>query len=149
MGSTHHLPFRVNGETHIVTVAGRTTLADLLTALSASSGRDLAGWAARWLRTSGISTLSVQAGTHDAEPGAVAIVQEAVDPVTGRVELRPHRLRVGSYDFDADGALVRTGSIETDVVGARTELAELTGQPRPALPVMSQPANGSGSPGYG
>jgi aerobic-type carbon monoxide dehydrogenase small subunit (CoxS/CutS family) len=30
MGSTHHLPFRVNGQTHVVTVAGRTTLADLL-----------------------------------------------------------------------------------------------------------------------
>lgn len=112
---------------------GNTTLADLLTALSASSGRDLAGWAARWLQTSGISTLSVQPGTHDAEPGAVAIVQEAVDPVTGRVELRPHRLRVGSYNFDADGALVRTGTVETDVTGERTDIPELAGLPRPAL----------------
>ncbi|WP_104043938.1 aminopeptidase N [Arthrobacter sp. ZGTC412] len=116
---------------------GNTSLADLLAALSASSGRDLAGWAQQWLQTSGISTLSLDiaadAAADDGVLGRVAILQKAMDPVTGREELRPHRLRVGSYDFDADGALVRTGSIETDVVGARTELAELTGQPRPAL----------------
>ncbi|HJV97621.1 MAG TPA: aminopeptidase N [Arthrobacter sp.] len=112
---------------------GNTTLADLLKALSAASGRDLAGWAASWLQTSGISTLSLETGTHDGELGAVAIVQDARDPVTGREELRPHRLRVGSYDFDADGALVRTGSIETDVTGARTDVPELTGLPLPAL----------------
>ncbi|MDR7158905.1 aminopeptidase N [Arthrobacter sp. BE255] len=112
---------------------GNTTLADLLKALSDASGRDLAGWAAQWLQTSGISTLSVESGTHDGELGAVAIVQDAVDPVTGRVALRPHRLRVGSYNFDADGALVRTGSVETDIAGARTEVPELTGRPRPAL----------------
>ncbi|MDQ0869408.1 aminopeptidase N [Arthrobacter sp. V1I9] len=116
---------------------GNTSLADLLAALTASSGRDLAGWAQQWLQTSGISTLSLDiaadAAADDGVLGRVAIVQKAMDPVTGREELRPHRLRVGSYDFDADGALVRTGSIETDVVGARTELAELTGQPRPAL----------------
>lgn len=112
---------------------GNTTLADLLKALSDSSGRDLAGWAAHWLQTSGISTLSVETGTHDGELGAVAVVQDAVDPVTGRIELRPHRLRVGSYNFDADGALVRTGSIEMDVAGERTDVPELSGQPRPAL----------------
>lgn len=112
---------------------GNTTLADLLKALSAASGRDLAGWAASWLQTSGISTLSVEAGAADGALGAVTIVQDAVDPVTGRAELRPHRLRVGSYNFDADGALVRTGSIETDVSGERTDVPELAGQPRPAL----------------
>ncbi len=120
---------------------GNTSLSDLLAALSASSGRDLAGWAQQWLQTSGISTLALElpsAGTTgDAGDGGVlgtvAIVQEAADPVTGREELRPHRLRIGSYGFDAEGALVRTGSIETDVAGARTELPQLTGRPRPAL----------------
>jgi aminopeptidase N len=76
---------------------GNTTLADLLKALSAASGRDLASWAAAWLQTSGISTLSLETDTHDGVLGAVRIVQDAVDPVTGREELRPHRLRVGSY----------------------------------------------------
>jgi aminopeptidase N len=112
---------------------GNTTLDDLLKALSAASGRDLAAWADSWLQTSGIPTLSVEVGAHDGVLGTVAIVQDAVDPVTGRVELRPHRLRVGTYGFDGDGALVRTGSIETDVAGARTEVPELTGQARPAL----------------
>ncbi|PTT67037.1 aminopeptidase N [Arthrobacter sp. HMWF013] len=116
---------------------GNTTLADLLKALSAASGRDLAAWAAPWLQTSGISTLSVEADTHDGVLDAVAIVQEAVDPVTGREELRPHRLRVGLYNFNPDGALVRTGSVETDVTGARTPLPELTGQPRPALLLLN------------
>ncbi|MGF9647123.1 aminopeptidase N [Pseudarthrobacter oxydans] len=115
---------------------GNTSLADLLAALSASSGRDLAGWAQQWLQTSGISRLSLDITadpTDDGVLGSVAIVQEATDPVTGREELRPHRLRVGSYDFNADGALLRTGSIETDVAGARTGLPQLSGVPRPAL----------------
>jgi aminopeptidase N len=115
---------------------GNTSLADLLAALSASSGRDLAGWAQQWLQTSGISTLSLEIVPRtddDGVLGAVAIVQDATDPVTGREELRPHRLRVGSYNFDAGGAMVRTGSLETDVTGARTDLPDLTGQPRPAL----------------
>lgn len=116
---------------------GNTSLSDLLDALTAASGRDLAGWARQWLQTSGISTLALDlgsvSGNDDGAPGAVAIVQEATDPVTGRDELRPHRLRVGSYNFDGDGALVRTGSFETDVAGARTELPQLAGQPRPAL----------------
>jgi aminopeptidase N len=114
---------------------GNTSLADLLTALSISSGRDLGGWAQQWLQTSGISTLSLDFGPtdDDGRPGSVAIVQKATDPVTGREELRPHRLRVGSYDFDGGGALVRTGSFETDVAGARTEVPQLAGQPRPAL----------------
>jgi aminopeptidase N len=114
---------------------GNTSLADLLTALSISSGRDLGGWAQQWLQTSGISTLSLDFGPtdDDGRPGSVAIVQKATDPLTGREELRPHRLRVGSYDFDGGGALVRTGSFETDVAGARTEVPQLDGQPRPAL----------------
>ncbi|MCD5343314.1 aminopeptidase N [Arthrobacter sp. AK04] len=115
---------------------GNTTLGDLLEALGASSGRDLAAWAQQWLQTSGISTLSLDIvpGTDDdGALGRVAIVQDAVDPVTGREELRPHRLRVGSYDFDDGGALVRTDSFETDVAGARTELPQLAGKPRPAL----------------
>ncbi|MDQ0769142.1 aminopeptidase N [Pseudarthrobacter defluvii] len=123
---------------------GNTSLADLLAALDAASGRELSGWARQWLQTSGISTLSLEFNAPDAAQegaaadddgvlGGVVIVQEATDPVTGREELRPHRLRVGSYNFDAAGALVRTGTFETDVAGARTELPQLAGQPRPAL----------------
>lgn len=116
---------------------GNTSLADLLAVLDAASGRDLSGWARQWLQTSGLPTLFVEAtqqGTDDdGVLGQVAIVQAGVDPVTGREELRPHRLHVGLYDFDNEGALVRTGTIETDVAGERTELPQLAGQRRPAL----------------
>ncbi|WP_255770201.1 aminopeptidase N [Pseudarthrobacter sulfonivorans] len=116
---------------------GNTTLADLLSALSAASGRDLAGWAAQWLQTSGIPTLALEVTADDGVLTGAAIVQDALDPVTGREELRPHRLRVGLYNFDGDGALVRTGSIETDAAGRRTEVPGLAGQPRPALLLLN------------
>jgi len=118
---------------------GNTTLAELLASLSESSGRDLAQWARQWLQTSGISTLSCENTEYGAGPdsmntlGSVAVLQDAVDPATGLQEPRPHRLRIGLYNFDDAGALVRTDSVETDVSGARTEVAALAGKPRPAL----------------
>ncbi|MEU3012036.1 aminopeptidase N [Nocardia asteroides] len=81
---------------------GNTTLADLLTELSAASGRDLTVWARSWLQTSGMSTLTLADG---------AITQ--TDP-------RPHRLAVGLYDFDAAGDLVRRDRVELDIVADRT-----------------------------
>ncbi len=118
---------------------GNTTLAELLAALSDASGRDLAEWARQWLQTSGISTLSCEisqsgASTQHGDPlSAVAVLQDAVDPATGRQEPRPHRLRIGLYNVDDAGALVRTDSVETDLRGARTEVTALAGKPRPAL----------------
>ncbi|MGW0639593.1 aminopeptidase N [Nocardia salmonicida] len=84
---------------------GNTTLDDLLTELSADSGRDLAGWARAWLQTTGVSTLTLDEG---------AIVQ--TDP-------RPHRLAVGLYDFDTRGDLVIRDRVELDIVDARTPVA--------------------------
>ncbi|MEV4152424.1 aminopeptidase N [Nocardia salmonicida] len=84
---------------------GNTTLADLLTELSAESGRDLASWAQAWLQTTGVSTLTLDEGE---------IVQ--TDP-------RPHRLAVGLYDFDADGDLVIRDRVELDIVDERTPVA--------------------------
>ena len=118
---------------------GNTTLAELLASLSEASGRDLAQWARQWLQTSGISTLSCENSENGEGPdsmntlGSVAVLQDAVDPATGLQEPRPHRLRIGLYNFDDAGALVRTDSVETDVSGARTEVAALAGKPRPAL----------------
>ncbi|MEV0336497.1 aminopeptidase N [Nocardia sp. NPDC050717] len=84
---------------------GNTTLADLLTELSAASGRDLTSWAEAWLRTSGVSTVSFD---------GAAIVQ---------TEPRPHRLDVGLYDFDDAGALVRRDRVELELAGERTPVA--------------------------
>ena len=117
---------------------GNTTLADLLGALAASSGRDLTTWARQWLQTSGISTLSLELETAEASDGTetlgrVTLLQDAPDPVTGREEPRPHRLRIGLYNFDAAGMLVRTDSVETDLGGGAQEVSVLSGKARPAL----------------
>lgn len=112
---------------------GNTSLQDLLQALSSASGRDLAGWARHWLQTSGISTITADIVDDNGTMGAVTLQQEAIDPLTGKQELRPHRLRLGLYDSDSSGSLVRTESIELDVSGPSTLVAALAGKPRPAL----------------
>ncbi|HKU34443.1 MAG TPA: aminopeptidase N [Paenarthrobacter sp.] len=112
---------------------GNTSLQDLLGALSAASGRDLTVWARQWLQTSGISTISAEIVEDSGILGAVTLQQDAVDPLTGDQELRPHRMRLGLYDADQDGNLVRTESIEVDVAGPRTLVSELLGKRRPAL----------------
>lgn len=117
---------------------GNTTLADLLGALAGSSGRDLTAWARQWLQTSGISTLSAELETAETADGTavlerVTLLQDAPDPVTGQQEPRPHRLRIGLYDFDAAGMLVRTDSVETDLAGGAGQITALSGKARPAL----------------
>ncbi|MBC2587864.1 MULTISPECIES: aminopeptidase N [Rhodococcus] len=88
---------------------GNTTLADLLTELSATSGRDLSGWARAWLQTTGVSTLMLE----DAGEGRSAIVQTPA---------RPHRLAVGHYDFDEAGDLVCRQRVEVDLEAERTPI---------------------------
>ena len=89
------------------------TFADLLGALEEASGRDLATWADKWLRTTGVSRLRPETDPN----GTFAVVQE--DP-------RPHRVRVGLYKLD-DDAVTRIKQIETDIDGERTEIPELSG----------------------
>ncbi|MGV9264468.1 aminopeptidase N [Kitasatospora sp. NPDC003701] len=113
---------------------GNTELADLLDILEETSGRDLKSWAAAWLQTAGVNSLTPQV-TVDAEGRIteLAVLQDAGNGAT----LRPHRIAVGLYDRDADGALVRTERIELDVTGARTVVAEAVGRPRPALVLLN------------
>ncbi|MFK4639127.1 aminopeptidase N [Paenarthrobacter histidinolovorans] len=112
---------------------GNTSLQDLLKALSEASGRDLGDWARQWLQTSGISTIAADIVEDDGVMGAVMLEQEAVDPLTGRQELRPHRMRLGLYDADQTGALLRLESVEVDVAGPSTLVSGLAGKKRPAL----------------
>ncbi|WP_026818489.1 aminopeptidase N [Arthrobacter castelli] len=111
---------------------GNTSLNDLLDALSASSGRDLTEWSRQWLQTSGISTLEAKVKEHDGVVQEVTVAQDAVDPVSGQQQPRPHRLKLGCYNFDGD-RLIRTDSAEADISGATTPVSELTGTRRPAL----------------
>ncbi|KJL28120.1 aminopeptidase N [Microbacterium oxydans] len=92
---------------------GNTTLDDLLTQLSAVSGRDMRDWSAAWLETTGMSTLWLEAA---GDGGGQVLVQ---------TDARPHRLRIGMYDWVGD-RLVRREQVALDIAEERTavELAD-------------------------
>ncbi|MCY0934626.1 aminopeptidase N [Streptomyces sp. H34-S4] len=110
---------------------GNTTLDDLLSVLAEVSGRDMAEWSRAWLQTAGVNALTpvvtCDAGGRVTE---LAVVQDGD-------ELRPHRVAVGLYRLDPDGALVRYARAEADVAGARTVIGELAGQEKPALVLVN------------
>ncbi len=113
---------------------GNATLADLLTALEETSGRDLASWSTEWLQTAGVNTLRPSYSLdEDGRFAEFAVVQEAAatHPV-----LRSHRIAIGLYDR-TDTGLTRRHRIETDVAGPRTVIPELAGQPRPDLVLVN------------
>ena len=113
---------------------GNATLADLLSAVEETSGRDLASWSREWLQTAGVNTLrpsySIDAGGRFTE---FAVEQEA--PATHPV-LRSHRIAVGLYDRTEAG-LSRRLRVETDVAGARTVVPDIAGQPCPDLVLVN------------
>ncbi|WP_380282153.1 aminopeptidase N [Kitasatospora purpeofusca] len=95
---------------------GNATLDDLLRALAAAGGRDVHGWADRWLRTTGVDTLRVTDGR---------IEHTSADGV-----LRPHRLTAGHYRRTAGGGLELAERVPLDLPADRTAArpagAELT-----------------------
>jgi aminopeptidase N len=113
---------------------GNTTLADLLSALERTSGRDLSAWSKEWLETSWVNTLR-PSFQIDAEGRFTSfeVLQEAPAEYP---TLRSHRVAIGLYS-EAGGALVRTKRVELDVVGARTAVPELVGEPRPDLVLVN------------
>ena len=112
---------------------GNTTLADLLSALERSSGRELGSWSKLWLETTGINPLRPEF-TLDADGNYASfeIVQSAPNEVATTNTLRPHRLAIGLYDEQA-GRLVRTKRVELDIEGEHTNVAELIGVAKPAV----------------
>ena len=115
---------------------GNTTLADLLAALHAASGRDLSGWSAQWLETTGVNTLSPEIELDDAGRITAFAVRQSATPE--HPTLRAHRVAIGLYQARTDPAagterLTRVGRIETDIAGERTEVAELVGVRQPDL----------------
>ena len=110
---------------------GNATLADLLSSLEQSSGRDLTSWSKSWLETAGVNTLRPSYEVDaDGRFTAFSLLQEA--PASHQ-ELRPHRLAIGLYDRTEAGALIRRHQVELDVEGAVTEVPGLDGQLRPDL----------------
>jgi aminopeptidase N len=110
------------------------TLADLLGALAAASGRDLAAWAKAWLETAGVNTLRPAYGVDaDGRFTRFAVRQEAP---ASHPQLRPHRIAIGLYDRTTAG-LVRRLRLEADIDGAATEVPILAGQARPDLILLN------------
>ena len=110
------------------------TLADLLQALTASSGRDLTDWSRAWLETAGPNTLRSEFEV-DASGAftSFAVLQEAPQQ---HPTLRPHHIAIGLYRL-ADGALRRTKRVELDVTGPRTAVPELVGVAQPDLILLN------------
>jgi aminopeptidase N len=102
------------------------TLDDLLDCLARVSGADLPEWAARWLRTPGVDTITVQ---RAGPPGGTGHVAH-----TGS---RPHRIWLGVYDQapgDARELVLRARlpvSVEADA--GRVTLPSAAAEPPPAL----------------
>jgi aminopeptidase N len=120
------------------------TLADLLTALEQTSGRDLSSWSKAWLETAGVNTLrpSFEVGS-DGRFTRFSVLQEAPPE---HPELRPHRLAIGLYEqaggdqagSDGNhGELRRQHRVEVDISGADTHVPELTGLAQPALLLLN------------
>ncbi|MDP3714540.1 MAG: aminopeptidase N [Mycobacteriales bacterium] len=113
---------------------GNTVLADLLTALEESSGRDLSSFSSDWLETAGVNTL--RAAFEVGGDGAFTSFSVLQEAPAEHPTLRSHRVAVGFYDL-VDGALVRVHREELDVVGAKTEVPALVGRPQPDLVLVN------------
>ncbi|MFM8350840.1 MAG: ERAP1-like C-terminal domain-containing protein, partial [Actinomycetales bacterium] len=90
---------------------------------------------------SGVNLLRPQISIDDVNGANViteaAILQEPPSTPPGLEPiLRSHRIGIGLYDL-RDGRLVRRERIETDVIGARTELPTLVGQQMPDLLLLN------------
>ncbi|MDP1877533.1 MAG: ERAP1-like C-terminal domain-containing protein, partial [Actinomycetota bacterium] len=110
-----------------------TELRDLLSELEATSGRDLSGWTHEWLQTSGVNLLRPVVDVADGRYLSVSIEQEPPSSPEGvAATLRSHRIALGLYDLGAEGLVLRE-RIELDVIGARTEVAQLAGVAQPDL----------------
>ncbi|MBA0050394.1 aminopeptidase N [Streptomyces sp. AJS327] len=132
---------------------GNATLADFIDSLAhASTDRDVHGWAERWLRTTGVDTLTTRvsdgadaaSGTADASDTAGGDGWRLTVTHTGE---RPHRLAFGLYDWAPGdpGRLVPRDRPARDLPGggqepgasgefsASEETVLSFGGPRPAL----------------
>ena len=120
---------------------GNTRLTDLLAALERTSGRDLKAWSEAWLETAGINVLRPELATDDdGTLTSLAVRQEAPElpaGAKGSPRLRPHRIAIGAYELDEDGALVRTDRLELDVDGELTEVPQWVGRQRPAVLLLN------------
>jgi aminopeptidase N len=104
-----------------------TTLDDLLSELTITSGRDLKPWVSTWLQTAGVNTLRPALEIENDNYKSVAVIQEVPTMPVGSSELRSHRMAVGLYDLVGNNIALRK-SVELDVAGSKTVVSELAGE---------------------
>jgi aminopeptidase N len=113
---------------------GNATLADLLSALEETSGRDLGTWSREWLETAGVNTLRPSYSVDGEGRFTAFSVLQSASP--SHPTLRSHRVAIGLYSLSPEG-LVRTSSVETDVTGDWTPVPALVGVRRPDLVLVN------------
>jgi aminopeptidase N len=109
-------------------------LADFLANLEVASGRKLAGWSTEWLETAGVNTLRADFASGEDGTYESFAIEQTGQP--GNDTIRSHRVAVGLYRLGA-GGLVRDRRVELDVVGERTDVAELMGETVPDLLLLN------------
>ncbi len=95
---------------------GNAEFSDLVAELERASGRDLREWVEAWLHAVGINTLALSG--REESGGGLRLVQSASP---GQPRLRPHRVRVGFFDWAGD-TLQRVASPELDLEGGEAEV---------------------------
>jgi aminopeptidase N len=112
---------------------GNAELADLLDALSTASGRDVHAWGERWLRTSGVDTLTLHLAEQDGTVASAEVTHSAPGGTT-----RPHRIEIGLYDRTPQGGLARSAAVPLEVpADGPAAVPELVGALRPDLVLLN------------
>lgn len=123
---------------------GTATLTDFLAALEAAApDRDLAAWADAWLKTTGVSELSLEIATDDdgTITAAEVVQQNSGTGASGTGEagpeaVRPHRFQLAGF-LRKGNVLTRTQTWEIDFDTARAEVPDLVGVKRPDLLLLN------------
>ncbi|STD05058.1 Aminopeptidase N [Dermatophilus congolensis] len=96
------------------------TFSDLLEHLEHACGKDLRTWAKLWLETDGLNAL-IPHVIRKNDTICELIIEQSGQPQ------RPHQLIVGLYNFDPQGTLRRTHTIDVEVTGQHTRVPEAVG----------------------
>ena len=124
------------GSTSRTTRTRNSEFVDLLTALEKASGRELDAWAKEWLQT---------VGRQHARPGvrarrrrrATRRSRVAQTAAADYPTLRRHRIGIGLYDVERTAAWSGAATLEIDVEGELTDVAELVGEQQPDLLLLN------------
>ncbi|MDX3230914.1 aminopeptidase N [Streptomyces sp. ME19-01-6] len=116
------------------------TLADFIDSLAEASGRDVHAWADRWLRTTGVDTLTpvvtASGGQWTAE---IHYKGSHAGSDGGSGTSRPHRVAIGLYDHEpaAPHKLVLRDRVEAELTDGGSPLTLPFTGPRPDLLLLN------------